>query len=65
MENLEHWQQTLHLLSEDDIQNLRNAIGEAKELERKKQIERRRREREFLLEWRKPRLKKFLIQKIH
>lgn len=55
VENLEHWQQTLHLLSEDDIQNLRNAIGEAKELERKKQIERRRREREFLLEWRKPR----------
>nr|CAD2162362.1 unnamed protein product [Meloidogyne enterolobii] len=63
VENVERWRQTFQVLSEEDIQELRNAIAIAKAAEkaaekaelRKQQIEQRRKQRELLAEWRKPR----------
>ena len=64
VENVERWRQTFQVLSDEDIQELRNAIAIAKAAEkaaekaelRKQQIEQRRKQRELLAEWRKPRL---------
>uniref|UniRef100_A0A914HKS5 WAC domain-containing protein n=1 Tax=Globodera rostochiensis TaxID=31243 RepID=A0A914HKS5_GLORO len=52
---LDRWCQSRRLLTDAHIAALREAIHEAKEAERKRQVERRRRERESLAEWRKPR----------
>uniref|UniRef100_A0A183CFR9 WAC domain-containing protein n=1 Tax=Globodera pallida TaxID=36090 RepID=A0A183CFR9_GLOPA len=52
---LDRWYQSRRLLTDAHIAALREAIHEAKEAERKRQVERRRREREALAEWRKPR----------
>uniref|UniRef100_A0A1I8B7F3 WAC domain-containing protein n=1 Tax=Meloidogyne hapla TaxID=6305 RepID=A0A1I8B7F3_MELHA len=59
VENIERWRQTFHVLSDEDIQELRNSIAIAKAAEkaelRKQQIEQRRKQRELLAEWKKPR----------
>jgi hypothetical protein len=55
VENISRWRQTFMYLPEDDIQELRKAIADTKETERQRQIEHKKREREALIEWRKPR----------
>ncbi|KAI1711925.1 bromodomain-containing protein [Ditylenchus destructor] len=59
MDNIEKWQQQDHLLSEEDIQQLRDDVKEAKQnakaYEKQQAKERRRREKEEMLERCKPR----------
>ncbi|KAL3116768.1 hypothetical protein niasHT_004269 [Heterodera trifolii] len=55
VEQMDRWRQSRRLLHEAHIGALREAIQAAKEAERKRQLERQRREREALAEWRKPR----------
>lgn len=55
IENLSHWEQDEHLLTEAEVVELKQLIRQAKEKDREQKRFAKQREKEALLEWKKPR----------